>query len=299
MTHAHAMASLHARVDAAARIAVWLAGPLALLGAHVALLNALSVTRMLAFIALLFLWMKAVVAFEYRCAGGRRLSTACWIAWALLWPGMRPQRMLNQSRGGGSAFLARGLALAAGGVLLVAAARWTWLETSNRWLATVPLLVGLSLILHYGLFNIVTGGWRYAGVDVRALFRNPLASTSLRDFWMRRWNVAFSEMCQESIGRATRPLGSRVQIALVFLFSGLLHEAAISLPVQAGYGLPTVYFALHGIGVLFERRWLREGSIAARVFAALLIVAPLPLVFHLPFLEQIIWPIIGIAPWKS
>jgi alginate O-acetyltransferase complex protein AlgI len=161
----------------------------------------------------------------------------------------------------------------------------------------VPLLVGLSLMLHFGLFNLLAAAWRAAGVDVRPLFRSPLASASLRDFWMRRWNIAFSEMCQESVVRVTRPLGARVATVAVFLFSGLAHEVAISLPVEAGYGLPTLYFAIHGVAMLAEPCMFREGSVAARRWTVLLVVVPLPLVFHEPFRAGVVWPIIGVTPW--
>jgi alginate O-acetyltransferase complex protein AlgI len=83
----------------------------------------------------------------------------------------------------------------------------------------------------------------------------------------------------------------------VFLFSGLVHEVAISLPVQAGYGLPTLYFAIHGIAVMLEPRLFREGSVAARLWTVLLVVVPLPMVFHEPLLAGVVWPIIGVTPW--
>jgi hypothetical protein len=35
------------------------------------------------------------------------------------------------------------------------------------------------------------GAWRLAGVDRRPLFLAPLRSTSLAEFWGRRWNLAF------------------------------------------------------------------------------------------------------------
>lgn len=262
------------------RVLVWSAGPLALFVAHFAMADFAPVVRMAAFIGVMFLWMKAVVIREYRAARGEPLPPARLLAFVFLWPGMRPQRMLRHSTGGWAAPLLRGLACAAVGVLLVAAARLVWDETGNRWLATAPLLVGLSLILHYGLFSLVVAGWRAAGVDVRPLFRSPLPSASLRDFWMRRWNIAFSEMCQESVVRAARPLGARATTAAVFLFSGLAHETAISLPVQAGYGLPTLYFTMHGAALLLEPKLFREGSVGARLWTAVLVIVPLPLVFH-------------------
>jgi hypothetical protein len=48
------------------------------------------------------------------------------------------------------------------------------------------LLPGLSLVLHFGVFNLLAGAWRLAGVDCRPLFLAPLESTSLAEFWGRR-----------------------------------------------------------------------------------------------------------------
>jgi alginate O-acetyltransferase complex protein AlgI len=54
----------------------------------------------------------------------------------------------------------------------------------------------------------------------------------------------------------------------VFVGSGILHELAITLPVQAGFGLPTLYFTLHGILTILEKRlarpfgrWMALGSV--------------------------------------
>ena len=104
------------------------------------------------------------------------------------------------------------------------------------------LLPALSLVLHFGLLNVLAGVWRSAGANCRALFRAPLCATSLTEFWGRRWNLAFSEMAATAVFRPlSRWAGSCAATAVVFLFSGLLHELAISLPVRAGFGLPLLY----------------------------------------------------------
>jgi hypothetical protein len=85
-----------------------------------------------------------------------------------------------------------------------------------------------------------------------------------------------------------------------FLFSGLLHELAISVPARGGYGLPTLYFALHGGLLRLERRiGVLENAPgntewARRVWTLGWLALPLPLLFHRPFLQQVIWPIVGI-----
>jgi alginate O-acetyltransferase complex protein AlgI len=68
---------------------------------------------------------------------------------------------------------------------------------------------------------------------------------------------------------------------------------AISLPVRAGYGLPLLYFAIHGALVLVERAL---GRGLGRVWTLAALALPLPLLFHRPFLEGIVWQLVGIEP---
>ena len=150
------------------------------------------------------------------------------------------------------------------GLALVALARLAWVGTGSRLLATALLLPGLSLMVHFGVFNLLAGAWRRAGVDCRRCSARPLRSTSLGEFWGRRWNLAFSEMTALAIYQPlVRRVGRRPALAASFLGSGLLHELAISVPVRAGYGLPLAYFALHG-GLMHGRGAAGAGRPADR-----------------------------------
>jgi len=155
-------------------------------------------------------------------------------------------------------------------------------ELDSVWLA----LPGLSLMLHFGIFNLAAGAWRALGIDVDSLFRAPLYATTLSEFWGRRWNLAFSEMTAAAV---YRPLGGgALALVAAFAFSGLLHELAISVPVRAGFGLPMAYFALHGVLVVIERKL----EIHSRVWTAFWILAPLPILFHAPFLDGVVRPLL-------
>jgi alginate O-acetyltransferase complex protein AlgI len=275
---------------AAARAGGWLLAFASVSSIHHATLAEAPGFRMLALIAGLFYAMKAIVSVE-AARLGVELPLGRWLAFATLWPGMRPALFERRRPALDAAPLLRaGLLRAAFGGLLVAAARLLWTATGSRALATLLLLPGLSLLLHFGAFNLIAGAWRLLGVDCGPLFKSPLSATSLSEFWGRRWNLAFSEMTSLAVYRPVTSLaGKPAALLAAFLLSGLLHEVAISLPVRAGAGGPLCYFALHGVLVLIEKRRNRGlGQLAT--LAAL--AAPLPLLFHEPFLRGVLWPLL-------
>jgi hypothetical protein len=176
------------------------------------------------------------------------------------------------------------------GARLVAASRLG--EPGKHIVVTVMAMPALSLMLHFGLFELVAAFYRRRGIPVETLFRSPLAARSLSEFWSRRWNVGFSEMIALVVHRPLRRnAGEAVALGGSFLASGILHELAISVPVGAGYGLPTAYFLLHGALVGIERRMARPPG---HVWTIFWLAAPLPLLFHAPFLRGVVWPLAGL-----
>jgi alginate O-acetyltransferase complex protein AlgI len=267
--------------------------------------------RMLAIIGALLFGMKAVVTVEAQADGTPRLSAGRWLAFAALWPGMRPGIFASAGGSplpGAGALILMGLTRLALGTALVFLAWWSWprlqgwSDVAGRVVATALLLPGLSLMLHFGAFPILAGLWRTVGVDARPLFRAPLLATSLGEFWGRRWNLAFSEMTTLGVYRPAASLVGRVPATgLAFLASGLLHELAISVPVRAGYGLPLLYFALHGGLVFVERalerskRPINEPHWLGRVWALSWLALPLPILFHPWFLDGVVWPLADVG----
>ncbi len=285
-----------------ARIAAWSLVTLVFVAAERLTVGEPAGFRMLGILGALLYGMKAVVSVEERIATGAALSPLRWFAFAAAWPGMRPSLFASlgsRPRPGGWRLIGNGLVRLALGALLFFAARRAW-AAGSVFLATALALPALSLILHFGIFNLLAGGWRLLGARCDALFRAPLRSRSLTEFWGRRWNLAFSEMTALGIYRPLEPRAGRpAAMVAAFLASGLLHEIAISLPVNRGFGLPLSYFALHGLLRLAETRLERAGhpvwhrAWIGRAWTLFWLALPLPILFHRPFLAGVVWPLLG------
>src|ERR1043166_8822279 len=141
-------------------------------------------------------------------------------------------------------------------------------------------LVGIGLVLHYGLFELLADLWQSLGVQAEPIMQRPLLATSLADFWGRRWNLAFRDLAHTFVYRplqsALTPAGA---LLAAFLVSGLIHDLVISVPSHGGYGLPTTYFLLQALGQLLEhspfgkRLGLRRG-LRGRLFTGAPAVLP-------------------------
>lgn len=267
----------------------WTAAVGGVAAAHVLTLDHPPVVRMLAISGVLFLAMKAVVLAEWSDRGVR-LPSLRLLAFVTLWPGMRPGVCaLRATRRTSAPLIHAGLGRIAIGLALLLGARTLYACTGSEALATVLLLPALSIAVHFGLFDLLAGLWCRAGAATSSLFRAPWRSRSLAEFWSVRWNLAFSEMTAVAIHRPlAKRFGADVALLASFAASGLAHEAAISLPVRAGYGLPLAYFLLHGALVLWERR----GGPSGRAWTIATLVLPLPILFHPPFLRAVAWPLL-------
>jgi hypothetical protein len=260
--------------------------------------------RMLALIAALFLGMKAVVGVGARALGQAALSFSRWTLFAAGWPGMNPQRFSGPRKPGLLNWkdFARNGSLCAGlGALVMALTAPFYRQTHSSFMATVLFFIGSSLLVHYGVFTLAGAFWRSRGFNCGLLFLNPFAAENLGDFWGKRWNLAFHEMTALAVyGPLDKFFPRGFRLLASFGFSGLLHELAISLPVQAGYGGPLGYFLLQGILVMAEKAMAQRGSPLrgwpGRLWTLFWILAPLPLLFHRAFLDGVVWPLIGITP---
>lgn len=271
-------------------------------------LNEHPVIRMFTLIATTFISMKIIATAESYRRKLFRLSFRQWIGFVIGWAGMRAQpfetlggRPLPDAWPKIKSGISRMLA---GFVLIILAHQLAALPIENdviHIIITAILLLAFSLILHFGLLCISAGIWRLSGVSTYCLFKAPLKAKSLNEFWSKRWNLAFSEMTSISIFRPLKgKVGGIPALMIAFVFSGLLHELALSVPVNSGYGLPLLYFIIQGIVVLVEKvlldykiRFL-QNRILASLWVFFWLAVPLPLLFHNYFIKEIVWPIAGL-----
>ena len=132
-------------------------------------------------------------------------------------------------------------------------------------------MIATVLFLHFGLFDFLAIAWRARGMAVEPIMNHPLRAVSLADFWSR-WNRGFRDFAFRLVFRPVhRRLGIVAATLATFLFSGLIHDLVISLPARGGFGRPTLYFLIQGIGILFEkspaRRRAHPGVIRALMYA--------------------------------
>ena len=224
-------------------------------------------------------------------------------AFTLGWPGMDAAAFLPGTRGRltGSQFswAAPALNMLLGSFLLWVVARAFTSPLAAGWVG----MVGLILVLHFGLFGLLAAGWNRLGFPVTPIMRCPVAATSLSEFWGRRWNLAFRDITHRLVFRPVAEAhGQRAALWASFAVSGLAHELVISVPAGGGYGLPTAYFLLQAAGMAWERHADRRGHaprlhrwLRTHAFTAL----PAIVLFHPPFVERVMVPFfhaIGALP---
>jgi hypothetical protein len=220
------------------------------------------------------------------------------IAYLLAWPGMGAESFLDARQPAAPPSL-RKWAWAIVETTLGAALLWIIARTVPEGAALVRGwvgMLGLILLLHFGSFQLLSLVWRSVGVDAKPIMSSPLRSTSLSEFWGRRWNLGFSQVAHDLIFRPLhRDWGAKATGFLVFVISGLIHDLVISLPAGGDYGFPTMYFMIQGAGVVVERSRLgrqlglrqnRRGWIFMAAFTA----GPAFWLFHPPFIRHVILP---------
>lgn len=289
--------------DKIARMAAWSVAFLTVIFTSLVTRGESALLRMIVIVFLQLLSMKVIVAVEsYR--GENKLQPYQWIAFALGWFGMRPQPFealpsvplpsLQLVLKGASRILI-------GFILLFISTLTERYRFANVFYVTqLFILAGFSLILHFGILNLSAAFWRRMGVETNELFRSPLKSNSLKEFWGKRWNLAFSEMTTIIAFRPLRGvIGVEKAIVVSFLLSGLLHEIAISFPVNSGYGLPMLYFIIQAAAMQLEStsglaKEMVRHPILSHLWVLAFLLLPLPLLFHPDFMRLVLVPLRNI-----
>lgn len=255
-----------------------------------------------------FMWIMAMglyagckwLTFHKATRSGCRFTTGLAIGYLLCWVGMDPTAFARRNslvtRPRVSEWLAALLAMGIGAALIWKGVRHvcTWHEDSAGWVG----MIGIVLLLHFGLFRCLALAWMQAGVAVAPLMRAPLLATSLGNFWGVRWNTGFHTLAHDLVFRPLRTVVGAASAAMaVFLVSGLIHELVITLPARGGYGLPTGYFLVQGFGLAFERSSFGKAlglarGMRGRVFALVVVVAPAYWLFPPVFVRNIIQPML-------
>jgi hypothetical protein len=126
----------------------------------------------------------------------------------------------------------------------------------------VPVIEALSRVLY--------GFERLAGYDTNPIIRNAYLSRTVAEFWWR-YNYRIHDWLVRNVFQATGGRRSPVRsVLLVFVFSGLFHEAAFALATSRLTGYQFAFFAIQGPAVLASRpldQLSRKGGIAGRVAA--------------------------------
>ena len=223
------------------------------------------------------------------------------LGYLLAWPGMDATAFLGGTdrlaRPHTSEWIAAALKTLLGATLIWIVARTA--VPVNPLLAGWVGMAGLIFVLHFGTFHLLSLGWRTIGVNAMPVMQNPLRSISLAEFWGRRWNTAFHELATRFTFRPLQPtVGRAGATLLVFLVSGLIHELVISIPAHGGYGLPTGYFVLQGLGVAGERTRLGRRIGLGRgwpgwLFTVVVAAAPAFWLFPPLFVRNVILPMLA------
>lgn len=252
----------------------------------------------------LFMWLLAVAVFatcKFLTWNAALVSNVpIWRhgAYLFAWPGLNAVRFLESwprpQMPSMAEWLGGAIKMVLGGTLFWNASRFvpTDLPILLGWAG----MVGVGLMLHFGLFQLLSCYWRTMGVDARPLMVAPWRSISVTEFWSKRWNMGFRDFTHQFLfGPLARRWGVRAALVLTFLFSGVIHDLVISIPAGGGYGLPTAFFLIQLLAITIERSSVgRRAGLCSGwrgwLFTLVSLLLPARLLFHDQFVTAIVIP---------
>ena len=157
-------------------------------GLPLLLLPALAIATRNLMPAWVFMWLLSVAIFSgckwltlrrARTVPSRRAA----LTYLFAWPGMDANaflaRKVTHHPTPGHWLIAAGKTLAGAALLLMATRPfWGLNPLLKGWLG----MIGLVMLLHFGLFHLLALGWRAVGREAQPLMHAPLLATSLADF---------------------------------------------------------------------------------------------------------------------
>jgi alginate O-acetyltransferase complex protein AlgI len=77
----------------------------------------------------------------------------------------------------------------------------------------------------------------------------------------------------------------------------VIHDVVISLPASGGFGGPTLFFIIQAVGISLERSMIGktpglQRGMAGWLFTLFCLLLPAPLLFHWPFCERVVLPML-------
>jgi hypothetical protein len=152
---------------------------------------------------------------------------------------------------------------------------WYW----QSYLALIPFL-----LLVDSVGRLCRIGYGFLGIGVPNIHEQFYRAETILGFWSQ-WNVWFYDFFRET---CFRPLirWPRIGLLTVFLGSGILHEYLVNLPLfwlyrEALFGTMLLYFLLQFLGILVQKNWNVGSSYGNRLFTAIIVLVPVPLVINL------------------
>ena len=122
-----------------------------------------------------------------------------------------------------------------------------------RWSGGVALLYGVVEAAHALLWL----GYRSGGVELPRVNDRPILSTTLAEFWGRRWNRVVSSWLRDGLFYPLARRGHpRLGVAAAFVMSTAMHFWIAWMPlldVVAGLSMAS-FFLVHGTALLLEQR---------------------------------------------
>jgi alginate O-acetyltransferase complex protein AlgI len=228
-------------------------------------------------------------------------SAARSLGYLTAWPGMDADAFLRDPSSDIprlSSWFFAGAKLGFGIVLIAGSGTCLHCAPGNPLLRRWVAMVGIVFVLHFGLFLLLSLLWQTAGVSAKPIMDWPVLARSVSEFWGQRWNRAFRDLTHRFV---FRPLaarwGPKTALAVGFLLSGMVHDLVISLPARGGWGGPTVFFLVQAAAIFVERSTLgrRIGlmhGMRGWAFTMAVLVVPLPLLFHAPFVCNVVAPFV-------